>query len=631
MNTVTRQVIFAFNVVAFQWHRRVWPALLLSALSVGLLLHADALVRHFYTSQDKVGVLISGPRTDVGDNYAYVTLSRHALERISASEASSGDPDGGDHRNINSISNSYSMALYASHGIYLTAKFLTATSRDALLFASILHTALFAVSFLVFILVLLKVSVRGRRPPILVVTFVGLVFIDAFGNSSYSGAPYWADNLLTYSSNPTRFVNPNLFWAVGLAASTLVVRWLQFKKHSVYFGAVLLALLTGMFSISVGATLALALGLTAAFSTITNRVAPWRLLGIALASVAGVAWSYLQLRSYALSSLGQELRHGEFLGLVVKWQFLLLLGLVPIIWRVLGNERVFISATIVSAMLIGMFCDSFNLGSRLWLRGAVVYAWAATVFLALRISFDWLRTNRIGLRMKWWWQLPSIALMAVFVLRAQQLDVDSWKGFMERDKWELLDWIDKKLPINSIVASEDIDDAFFLPIYTHVKPLYAMYGLTNRSRDEELRRYFYNMRLFGRDQQLLSAILNLNQTDSQRYFAHVMSDRPAAFPYRGDIADALIFLELVAYYSFGSGVPNALSDAQQHKQLEVWLKNRDKEASILNFAVDFIIVDNAKPAQIKFSNWLPVYRNNRYSIMKNPLDRINTGPSVSPP
>ena len=617
MNTLNRQFSSRPSTVDFSWPKHVWAILLLSSLCVGLLLHADALVRHFHTSNDKAGVLISGPRTDVGDNYYYFTLSRHGPERISSKEVRSTDPDGGDHRNINSISNSYAAALYASHGIYRLATLITPTSRDAVLVTSILHTALLAFCFLAFVMVLLEDRWGWRLPPILLINLLGLLLIDAFGNSFYFGHPYWTDNLLTYSSNPTRLVNPNLFWAVGLAASTLIVIWFQNEKLGVYLGAVLMAGLTGMFSISVGATLVLALGLTTIFATMAKRVVPWRLLGITLAGVAGLAWAYIQLRSHAVTSLGQELRHGEFLGLVVKWQFLLLLALIPIIWRVLGKERTFIAALIVSAVLIGMFCDSFNLGSRLWVRGAVVYVWSVTVFVALQITLRWLSSAKIEVKLKWRWQLSSFVLLAIFILQAQRPDVDSWKGFMERDKWELLDWIDKKLPINSIVASEDIDDAYFLPIYTHAKPLYTMYGLTNRTRDEELRRYFYNMRLFGRDQQFLSTVLNLKQEDSQKYLAHVMGERPAAYPYKSDIADAIIFLELVAYYSYGSGMSNALIDAGQHKQLEKWLRTLAKEASELNYSVDFVIVNNINLPLTRFSNWSSVYKNSHYSILKN--------------
>lgn len=592
--------------------------MLLSALSVGLLLHADALVRHFHIAHDKVGVLISGPRTDVGDNYFYLTLSRHAPERIAAIEVRPGDPDGSDHRNINSISNSYAAALYASHGIYRIAALLTPTSRDAVLATSILHTTLLAFSFSAFILALLGAGGRGGGLPILVINFIGLVFIDAFGNSFYFGHPSWADNLLTYSSNTTRLVNPNLFWAAGLAASTLIVRWFQNEKYCVYFGAVLMTGLTGMFSISVGATLILALGLTNIFEMISKRVMPWRLLGITFAGVAGLAYGYIQLRSYAMTSLGQELRHGEFLGLIVKWQFLLLLTLIPIAWRVLGKERAFIAALIVSAALIGMFCDSFNLGSRLWVRGAVVYGWSVTIFVGLRMALSWLSSSKGSGRM-WWWQLLSVALMAGFILQAQRPDVDSWKGFMERNKWELLDWMDEKIPSNSIIASEDIDDAYFLPIYTKMKPLYTMYGLTNRTLDEELRRYFYSMSLFGRGQEALADILKLQQADVIQYWSHVMGAQPATHPYAGNNADAIIALKLVIYHSYINGLNDVLINPLQHKKLEQMLQARLKEAKTLNYKFDYVIIKNTDKLPPIFSKWTITYRNKKYSLLKNPL------------
>lgn len=610
-----------YRFAILSWTKCALVPLLLSAFSIGLLLHADALVRHFHRSQAKTGVLISGPRTDVGDNYFYFTLARHALERFASTGTRSGDPDGSDHRNINSISSSYAAALYTSYGIYRIAALLTSTSRDALLVTSILHTSLLALSFSVFMLALAQDRDRGRWPPVLVVSFIGLLLIDAFGVSFYYGRFYWANSLLTYSSNPTRLVNPNLFWAIGLAASSAVVRWLQTEKFEIYLGAVLLASLTGMFSISVGATLTLGLGLTTFFLIIVNRSVPWKLLAITLAGVAGLAWCYFQLHLYTASSQGQELKHGEFVGLVIKWQFLPLLALIPILWRILGKEREFILALLVSAILIGMFCDSFNLGSRLWVRGAVVYAWSVTVFVGFRMALSWLSSGKGG---KWWWQLPSVALMGLFVLQAQQPDVDAWKGFIERDKWELLDWINKNLPINSIVASEDIDDAYFLPVYTHVKSLYTMYGLTNRSRDEELRRYFYCMRLFGKDKQALFTALNLKEEDRLKYLNHVMGDRPAAFPCKTDISDALIFLNLVAYYSYGSGMPNALTDAAQHEQLEIWLKKIAKEALELTYSVDFVIVETDTSPPTRFLSWPLVYKGNRYSIRMNPTDLAPT-------
>jgi hypothetical protein len=175
--------------------------------------------------------------------------------------------------------------------------------------------------------------------------------------------------------------------------------------------------------------------------------------------------------------------------------------------------------------------------------------------------------------------------------------------------------MDTYLPSGSIVASADVEDAFLLPIYTGAKPLYAMYGLTNRTRDEELRRYFYTMRLFGRDRQLLATVLSLDQEDVLKYLKHVMGT--VSGPYRNDTADAIIFLELVVYHSHVRDLSNALVDPVQHQHLERLLNSRAEEASRLSYAFDFAVVENGRVPP-GFSGWAVAYGNERYSILRPP-------------
>lgn len=594
-----------------------WLPILLSALAVAILLHSDALLRHFHDAPEKTGLLMSGPRTDVGDNYYYFTMLRHAPERMLPKSVRPGDPDGGDQRNVNAVADAYAAALYAGHALYRVAVALTTSSREAVLLTSILNTAVLAFSFAAFLATLLGGGLRGGWFFALVTAYVGLVFVDAFGNSAYFGRPYWANNLLTYYSNPLRFVNPALFWATGLVATAFIVRCIRGERAVDFLAAVALAGLTGLFSISVGATLVLALGLAIVFEALRNRTIQWRLVGIAVAATAGLAWSYLQLRAYVSTPLGQELRHGEFLGLKPKWHFLLLLGLIPFVWRMVGKERVFVAALVVSAMIVGMFCESFHLGSRLWLRGAVVYVWAVMVFIAVRVALGWLASGKGTGRSRFVWQAAAVALMVAFVYQAQKPDPGSWKGFIEREKWELLDWMDQHLPGGSVVASADIEDAFLLPIYTRAKPLYAMYGLTNRSRDDELRRYLYTMRLYERDRQLLDSVLSLKQEDATGYVKYVMGQVPT--PAKGDAADAIIFLELVVYHSYVRDFSNALVDPMQHQLLERLLRSRAEEASKLSYSFDYAIVESGHPPPTGLLEWPVVYKNGRYSVLKTPL------------
>ena len=546
-------------------------------------------------------------------------MLRHVSERMQLKMVRPEDSDGGDYRNINSVTDSYAAALYAGNGLFRLASVFTFTSRDAVLLTSILHTTVLALCFSAFLLIILRGNFRVNWFNILLITYVGLVFLDSFNYSVYLNSPYWNNNLLTYRSNTLRLVNPTLFWAAGLAAAASIVKTIQGEKRvSVLLVAASLACLTGLFSISVGATLTLALGMSIALEALCNRTINWRLISIAVAAAVGLAWGYMQLIMYSTTPLGQQLRHGEFLGLNLKWHFLFLLGLIPFIWNMLGKERIFVAALVTAAVIVGVFCDSFNLGSRLWIRGAVIYAWAVTVFVTIRIVLYCIKSSRIMI----WRGLPAlqvatIALMVIFVYLVQKPDVKSWKGFVERERWELLNWMEQHLPADSVIASADIEDAFLIPIYTKSRPLYAMYGVTSRSHDEELRRYFFTMRIFGRDRQLLDYVLNLKSEDMIRYNNYVMDKVPA--PAKGDVEDAIIFLKLVVYHSYIKEFSNALTNPMQHQILEKVLRTRADEALHSNYSFDFAIVERGHSAPLGSSGWPVVFTNGRYSVLKVPF------------
>lgn len=599
-----------------------WFSTLLIALAVALLLHADSVARYFAAPPGKVGVLISGPRSDVGDNYYYFTMLRHAPERLSP-KAKNGDPDGGDHRNVNAVTNAYAAALYAGYGIFRLASAITPSSREALLLTSILFSALLAAAMMTFIDTL---GWKERVSPAClgILASMALILVDAFGNSLYLGRFYWDNSLLTYYSNPTRLLNPTLFWAIGLLTAVFLVRHIRTRDPLDIAVAIALACLTGLFNLSMGGTLLLALALALAYETIVARVIDPRMTLVFLAAAAGLVWSYLQLRAYAMTPLGQDIRHGEYIGVAIRWQFLALLVMVPFVWRSLGRERVFVAALVASATIVGLLCESVNLGSRLWLRGAVIFAWAVAVFLVVRMVSS-LAAVRLGVAsssVRWirLGQFMAVPMLILLVFHLQRPDMAGWKGFVEADKWAMLHWADEHMRPGAIVASEDIEDSYLLTIYTKAKPLYAMYGLTNRTRDEELRRYFYTMRLFGKDRQALAYATSVDQADEIRYIRDVTGT--IDHPDTGGKVDAIIFLELVLYFPYISDLSNCLADSGQHARLTDLLTSRAAEAAGLAYQFDFAIVDNRWPVPDAFHGWLPSYRNGRYSILQRPAGPV---------
>jgi hypothetical protein len=589
--------------------------LMLSAFALSCLIHWGPISRHIYEAPEKVGMLISGPRSDVGDNYVYFTLAKNASERLNSMPSHTSDPDGGEHRNINTVSNSYAAALYTGYLLYKAAEFFSSNSCDVVLVTSILHTWLLAGALIVFFATILRKGYVGHRFKVFALSCFGLLFIDSFGTSLSLGWPYWNNNLLTFYSNSLRMLNPTLFWAVGLLAASLILRWLRSSRYFDYVGAIFFSFLAGLFNISVGSTLLFALSLFVVFDIQSRRTIERRFLLILGATLFGVIWNYLQLKAYISSPLGQELQHGAFLGFKIKWQFMLLFGFIPYFWKNLTKERLFIVSLLASATLIGLFSESFHLGSRLWLRGGVIFVWPIIILWTIKniegYITPFLKSTHTSLAIK----IGLIASMIFVVIQAQPSPSKSWRGFVESDKWQLINWIDKNLPAGSIISSADIEDTYLLPIYTRAKPLYTMYGLTNRTLDQELRRYFYNMRLYSSDKYFLDIALRVTQKDIVEYLNYVQGSVPS--PRRDDLSGVVIFLELVTYHSYIHSLENVFDDPLKHDYLKNLLISRFEEAKKLTYTLDFAIVENNSIFP-NFSSWPAVYRNERYSILRNP-------------
>jgi hypothetical protein len=593
---------------------RQWLCIFVAALSLALLLHIDVVINHFHTSSEKVGVLISGPRTDVGDGYYYFTLLKHAPERFNNESIRSDDPDGGDHRNINTISSSYATALIASNLLYQVAEFLAPTSRSALLFTSIMLTTVFALSFAIFVLTLQYEKCQLNPFSVFVLMALGLVFVGTYAAGIHFGKFVWGSAII--DSYTTRLVNPPMFWSVGLIAGAFIIRWIRSNNLSDFIATLILVALVGLFSISVSATLIFALGMTSVFEYFSTRKISKQFTGIFIVAVAALAWNMLGFYTYKTSVLGQDLRHGDFLTPVFTWQHLLILGMVPLLWRSLGRERVFVISLVLSSIVIGLVCESFHLGGRLWLRGSVIFEWVIIVFLTINLISVWITPNSTKLVGKLWPKLITVTISVLIMFFLQQPDTNSWKGFISRDKWEIYDWMDKHLPVASVVVSSDIEDAFLLPIYTTSKPLYTMRGLTNRSLDESLRRYLYNMTLFERKDQTIEQLLQLKQADVDNYIKFVYNN--PQMPYIHVTADVVIFLHLVVYYAYSKDFSKMLIDLNQRRHFMKILSELAEETTVLNYSYDYALLTNDLPVPHMFLNWEEVYQNKQYNLVRNP-------------
>ena len=142
-----------------------------------------------------------------------------------------------------------------------------------------------------------------------------------------------------------------MFWSVGLIAGAFIIRWIRSNNLSDFIATLILVALVGLFSISVSATLIFALGMTSVFEYFSTRKISKQFTGIFIVAVAALAWNMLGFYTYKTSVLGQDLRHGDFLTPVFTWQHLLILGMVPLLWRSLGRERVFVISLVLSSIV----------------------------------------------------------------------------------------------------------------------------------------------------------------------------------------------------------------------------------------------------------------------------------------
>lgn len=567
------------------------------------------------TSLEKVPALISGPRTQLSDNYFYFTLLRHAPERWSALPTDSLDPDGGDHRHINSISSSYAPALYAGYFLYRISTIITHNPRDALLLTVIFHTWILATCLVIFILTLINKQKKCAPSLILILAMLSIVGIDAFSLSAYYGFPYWDRSLLVNEPNPVRLINPTLFWSIGLLAAIYVVRWLRDGRNTdLLFGAGI-TLLCCLFSISVGAALLGAIGLTVIVNVFKLRCISWKLIVIFTVGLVGLIWTYLQLVAYASMPLGGDVRHGEFDHFIFKWQFLVFLILIPILKRWLRAENTFIILLLVVSVAIAVVCDSFHLGGRLWLRGGAIFVWAITLYLLLRTVF--FIEPHVGRITKYFAKSALIIGFFIFVANSQYGGSDSWRGFIHKDKAELYDWIDKNIKPNSVVASEDIEDAFLLPVYTNSKSLFSAIGLTNRTLDEEMRRFFFTMNLYGSSLDVAKNIIEVEESDLTKYYNHIFSNG-SPFKYSGQKADAIIFLRNVIYIPYIKRFSNILRGQERHNVFASTINQLEYEGRNSKFDFDYVILNRNKQRPINFIGWKIIHSNDNYDLLVNP-------------
>jgi hypothetical protein len=592
---------------------------LLAALLVSAIFHSDVLSRMWAEHPDKVGMPLLGPRTDLGDNYHYYSYAKTGLSTCTEGLAGGRIGSKG-----NLIACTFPGALLVSHGLYGIAVAAAPSFRWEPALTLLLHTALLALCLLVCLSTVLQ---RRFTAGAAVAWAGGLLFVlGNFALSFYLGFPY-KHFPAVYAAEPDiiRILNPTTFWALGLLALAAVLAAIRQPTPLLLGACAATALLLGTASIAVAVTLLGGLGLYLLLHLATRRGVSLPALVSFTVLLAGVAVMLWAFRIYWSSEMGQAFNHGRFLGLQAKPAFLVLL--LPLAWGRMAQERhgaadLLMKSVLLSAAGVGMLCDSVEFGGRLWLRGAVVFAlvcWAAWLWFLLVDAAAWLR-GRLPLpswRAPWAARVGTLLLaplaLAAAMLQSRPPDMLTWRGYMDRDKFEVLAWLRANAGPGDLVASADIGDSYLVPFYTRASAFVPVFGLTEVPPMESARRYFHTLALLVDAGVYVQGIFTLQDSAIEAHHRFLVGGVAAPYDYRE--FQRVAFYESVLYYPYNQHFKDVLRPGPRKEAFLETLRKVAQEGARQPYVFRYLIADRREPLR-EPGRFRTVYENRSYAVLQ---------------
>lgn len=599
------KLVFAYAVAAF---------------IVACVLQYNLLLRFAHTSDEKVGLPLVSSRTDASDNYAYFSLVKGGANACNRSAESATADLGG-----NGLACSYMGGLLAEH-VLLKALTHFQNPRLAVALLLIANTMAYAFAFLIALTVL--TDLRLSFAAAIVAAGTNLYVIDNFGLSLYT---FWPDlnfkSVLGIEPSFARLMNPTAFWAIGLLLLAAVAKTLQGPRLIPIVLALLGAALCSISGLAVTITLALGLSLFIVISYYHDKSYEWPTAIVVLVLSAGLAWTLFQLKLYGETELGRQLSHGQVQGFRLRPHFLLvaLVGILGWVHPTDSKRNRMMACLVVGSAGIGVVCESAYLGDRLWLRGSVVFvllfvmAWF-TVLLSQSVI-----ARRFASKVRIYLPSHSAKLeqpLAVFasvlvllgaIVWARPAHLDTWSGFVDRDKYDVLNWLVNTEP-GTIVASTNIEDNFLINFYTSNNLFAPLYGLSPRSWPETLRRYFYVINQVKEGDETFSRLASVTPTALQNYNNYVYSKKPERFDYAK--YQSMAFLGLYVYYPYNADSKGlfAASGEMSAKFLS-WFSTLRDEARSAPYKYTYLVTLVTEQL-VDPSRYQEMYRNNGYVIWR---------------
>jgi|GEM_PF-7012602 len=584
------------------------------ALTLGCIFHQDMLLQHFIAPADAVAAPMQSSRTKFGDHYYYYILAKKAVLKLNPFVDETIKQEESFFYQNSGQESVYSGALLTAGLFDYIAQLVPVDWTTKTLLAFILQT-----SFLFFSALMVYIVLRGSKSvrwiELLIFGFFlaycsrGVIYGVYSGSLSYpfTESPFYYPDFL-------RLVNPQITWAFALLYLTLLVLFFKKSDIRIYSALIILSLCFGNFSIPLTVTMMLGLGLYGIATLVKDKKIDYHMLGIGLALICSFLYVRYQMNLFYQTEKGQNLQTGSLISWKIKIHYFYLLIFLPLIRKFLPSEaKSPLTWLYISSIILGSICDSFALGSRIWLRGSAIFVHVLLIYSLVEL----LRT----ILLNQWERLCSYKVVPFAILSSITAVVYislapnfiGWYGYIEKDKAEVIEWLRTNTGRTDVVASPNLEDAYYIPQYTNSQPYVQLFDFSPLSFQELMSRYFQTLDIFGIQDRYLERILAAEKKQLSIMDAQI-ENRPSQ---RVNYEDYQIysFYTAVMYYPYNKSIENIFLTPQRNEEfhskiVEIAAISKTNKAG----KIDFIIYEK-NAGMNKPQGYVTRFENAQYEIL----------------
>ena len=590
--------------------------LFLTALLLSAMFHQDLLTKHILTPENRVTAPLQSSSVQLGDHYYYYILSKKSYERLLVN-LNLRDDDTFQSQN-SGLENVFAGALLTAGSVDTIAKLLPLPWNIEVTISLVLQTSL-----LFSFLLLLYKSVNSHR---LVPVFELFIFGFVWAIASYGviRGIYIGRISYIFTSNPfpgypdfLRTVNPQLGWAAGVLYLSVLYKYYSTDKASSYPLCIGMSLIISYFSVSIAATMLLGLGLFGLIRLWQTKKLDHQLLIIGLCLFFSFCSVYYLMSEFRATEKGLSLNTGSFNELSLRWHFLYLAAFLPLIYLLFDLKTKWLMISLfTSAFLVGFVCDSVELGSRIWLRGAgfiTLSILLLTVFKLFLLLIKAIHLNT-GNQKRIAVALTSLGCVYLIYWLAP-IDEKDWHYNMSQTKADVITWITNNTEPKSLIASEDLQDAYYLPIYTSATPFVQLYDYSTYDHETLLTNYLLVMKALGKEPTLIEQIGSFDLNKRREHLKYVLSsnDQPQDYVAYQTYA----FYAGLLYYPYTSEFKQIFSTNEEKAQFVDEINTKMQQLDVAQLQQVNYLIKVKSEKRVSIEGFETVYSNRDFEILQN--------------